>query len=319
MHYSPRCISVTLLLLVFGLGTGVFAEISTGKSGIPAIDSLPAHDWDVATERKSLGLALVLGVFPGGMQYYFEHHVRGGFLTAFELGLLYDNVYSRPLMKKRRVQEGSVFQDSIYYYTGLLMESPRNAQATVWASKRQSFLIKLRDKNDSKIIAEDQRRVQYAWLVGLHIYGYMDGIGIWLHNQRRLSDSRNVTEAMWKAALVPGWGQLYNDEWGKAGLLYMAYIGATVSFISRQQVVEYFLDRKQVASREGNSGEFTKASENVTFWRKRRNQFAWGGFLIYLYSIADAAVDASLGDFDNPLFITLNEDGIPVAQLRFSF
>ena len=66
------------------------------------------------------------------------------------------------------------------------------------------------------------------------------------------------------------------------------------------------------------SEEYDRIKERVTYYRKNRNTYIWGGVLIYLYSIADAAVDALLSDFDNPLHMALLPNFNGGAQAVFS-
>ena len=56
---------------------------------------------------------------------------------------------------------------------------------------------------------------------------------------------------------------------------------------------------------EKNFEEEERLSERITHYRKNRNQYIWGGAIIYLYSIGDAIVDALLSDFDNPLHFAI--------------
>ena len=60
-----------------------------GKTGIESIDTLPVNEWDIKTNRNSLPLTMLFSLFPGGGQYYTEHYVRGGFITAIEGFLIY--------------------------------------------------------------------------------------------------------------------------------------------------------------------------------------------------------------------------------------
>jgi hypothetical protein len=293
-----------ILALTLVLPLSVYAEIEEGKSGIQAIDTLAVYDWDRPTENKSLPTALLLSVFPGGMQYYFNHPVRGAFITAIEGGLAYEVLVNKPLQRDKRISQAEEIQDSISYYTEQMNNAILPDSVAYWASQRISRLNRLRSINDQKRVEESLRRSEEAWLLGMHVYSVMDGIGIWKHNQGRVQAKKETFSAMWRAALLPGWGQLYNDEWGKAGLLYMAYIGSYVSYHERQSMVEYFLDRKHTASAEGLSDEVADMEEQITFFRKKRNQYIWGPALFYLYSIADAAVDAMLSDFENPLHLS---------------
>jgi hypothetical protein len=112
---------------------------------------------------------------------------------------------------------------------------------------------------------------------------------------------------------------MYNGEFGKAGLLYMSIIGATTSIRTSQHMVNYYLKRKHMLADESpDSEEYEKIAERVTYYRKNRNQYIWGMALIYLYSLADAAVDALLSDFDNPLHLAVLPRLEGGAQAMFS-
>ena len=125
------------------------------------------------------------------------------------------------------------------------------------------------------------------------------------------------TALLW--AILPGFGQMYNGEFGKAGLLYMGMIGAAASIHTSQNMVEYYLDRKHFLEREASSPkELERVTERVTYYRKNRNQYIWGLALIYLYSLGDAAVDALLSDFDNPVHFALMPNFSGGAQAVFS-
>ena len=102
----------------------------------------------------------------------------------------------------------------------------------------------------------------------------------------------------------------------------MGILGAAVSVWTSQNMVNYYLDRKHLVEKESpGSEEYDRISERVTYYRKNRNTYIWGGVLIYLYSIADAAVDALLSDFDSPLHLALvpNFDGGAQAVMSFDF
>jgi len=285
--------------------------IVPGKSGIEAIDTLPTYEWDIPTQHNSLEKTLLLGaLLPGGAQFYTQHYVRGSFLAVIETGLAFEVFYNKPLQQQIRIDDSKLARDSAEYYTRLILGSGGfNAD---WNAQRELFYQRIRTNNDIKMKEEDLRRSELAWMIGLHVYGLFDGYGIWKHNQGRSVESRSVRSAVWRAAVVPGWGQFYNQEYGKAGMLYMSFIGGAVSFQSRQGMVRYFEHRRHTAELEGaGSSELSLIDEDLLFFRKKRNQYIWGMTLFYLYSIADAAVDAALSDFDSPLFWAFEptEDG----------
>lgn len=312
---SCRSTRVLPWLLLWACGAQA-ATIVSGKSGIEAIDTLPLNEWDIATPHNSLPAVMAMSLLPGGAQMYTGHYVRGGFLVTLETALAYEVFYNKPLQQQKRFDDAAVSRDSASYFTRRMLESPVPDSIPYWQARYLYHAGRVRFMNDKKLAEEDLRRSELAWMLGLHVYGMFDAYGIWHNNNARSTEKREVRTAVWKAALVPGWGQIYNDEYGKAGLLYMAIIGSVASLESRQRMVDYYVKRHRVAVQENNTTETTQTEEDLLFFRKKRNQYIWGLALFYLYSIADAAVDATLSDFDNPMYWTLAP--IPKAEGGFS-
>ena len=289
-----------------------------GKTGIVAIDTLPVNEWDIPTNRNSLKYAMLFSLLPGGGQYYTEHYVRGGFLTGIEGLLIYDIFFNRSFQRDRLLDRARLFQDSVGYFTSRIMNGPRDSIAKLH-SKRLEFLERVRAQSDKKMEQEDVRKAEVAWLIGIHLYGMFDTFGIWYNNNYRSTEYRDMKKALlW--AILPGGGQIFNRDFGKAGLVYMGILGAIVSVSTSQNMVNYYLDRKHLVEQESSkSEEYDRIKERVTYYRKNRNTYIWGGVLIYLYSIADAAVDALLSDFDSPLHMALLPNFEGGAQAVFSF
>lgn len=287
-----------------------------GKTGVAGIDSLPTYEWDVETSRNSLPLTLLLGIFPGGGQYYTGHYIRGGFITAIELGLAYEVFVNKRAQKRKRFRQAREYQDSVIVYSRKML---RNRDSLFYyQEKRNQFAERIRSFSDHKIEEEDLRKSELAWMVGLHLYSLFDAFGIWMNNRGHSVENRPVKSALLRA-LVPGWGQIYNDEYGKAGLVYMGMLGATVSIHSRQNVIDYYLDRKHFLERENPSNaDLDGINEQILYFRKNRNQYIWGIVLIYLYSIGDAVVDAMMSDFDSPLHFVLGPDFRGGVEASFS-
>ena len=275
-----------------------------GKTGIVAIDTLPVNEWDIPTKRNSLKYAMLFSLLPGGGQYYTEHYVRGGFLTGIEGLLIYDIFFNRSFQRDRLLERARPFQDSVLYFSSLIFKGPRDS-ILYYHDKRLEFLERVRAQSDKKMEQEDVRKAELAWLIGIHLYGMFDTFGIWYNNNHRNTEYRDMkTAVLW--ALLPGAGQIFNRDFGKAGLVYMGLLGAVVSVSTSQNMVNYYLDRKHLVEKESpSSEEYERITERVTYYRKNRNTYIWGGVLIYLYSIADAAVDALLSDFDSPLHLAL--------------
>lgn len=293
-----------------------------GVTGIESIDTLSTNEWDIPTDHGSLPLTMLLSVLPGGGHYYTEHYVRGGFITGIELLLFYEVYYNKSFQKDRIYEQAKPFQDSVSLYTKYMIRADDVDSLRYFQDKRNEFASRVRELSDKKMEQEDLRKAENAWLFGVHLYGMFDAFGIWYNNHYRDNELRSMKKAvLW--GIIPGFGQMYNHEFGKAGLVYMAIIGATASIRTSQKMVEYYLDRKHFVEAEDPGSEtYEKIAERVTYYRKNRNQYIWGMALIYLYSLGDAAVDALLSDFDNPLHLALLpnfETGGPQVLMTFDF
>jgi hypothetical protein len=296
--------------------------LQKGKTGIVAIDTLTVNEWDIPTERNSLPLTMLFAIFPGGGQIYTEHYVRGGFISAIELLLLYEVTSNKSYQNRRVKEQAEPFQDSVSYYTKMLIDHASDRDSLqFYHEKRAEFVGRVHEKSDKKMEQEDLRKAEIAWMYGLYLYSFFDAFGIWYNNNYRSTELKSMKNAvLW--AIIPGFGQMYNREFGKMGLLYMAIIGASTSIWTSQNMVEYYLDRKHFVEKESEtSEEYERVVERVTYYRKNRNQYIWALALIYLYSIGDAAVDALLSDFDSPMHLAVlpRLEGGVQALMSFDF
>ena len=300
----------------------VFAQEAQHNTGVPAIDTLKRFDWDIETKNNSQAMVhLTSFVFPGGGQFYTKHYVRGGFLFAFESALIYETFYNKYRQRREFNKNIREFKDSVEFYSELLSSEPESPDTSVWKATEKAKKRILSNEESKKKASRDLWNSELAWLAGLHIYGIFDAYGIWRNNNGHNTETHNATSALWRAALIPGWGQIYNNEYGKAGMLYMGLFGSAISYHSRQKMVEYHSEKLHIAKAEEDSQGISIEEEKVLFFRKKRNQYIWAIALFYIYSMADATVDAMLHDFDSPTYFvmlpTLNR-GFS-AELGFSF
>jgi hypothetical protein len=279
--------------------------VQKGKTGIPEIDTLTVNEWDVPTEHNSLPLTMLFSIFPGGGQYYTEHYIRGGFITGIEALLVYEVFFNKSWQRDRIYEQVRPFQDSVAYFSRMIATEQNRDSIRYYQEQRQDYVNRVRSLSDKKMEQEDLRKAETAWLYGLHLYGMFDAFGIWYNNHYRSVEQRSMLTAL-LLSVIPGLGQMYNGEFGKAGLLYMSIIGASTSIWTSQNMVEYYLWRKHFMEHENVEPEdFDKIVERVTYYRKNRNQYIWALALLYLYSMGDAVVDALLSDFDNPIHLAL--------------
>lgn len=294
----PHLCFVALALCLFNF-QGAAAQ---GHSGIADIDTLPLNDWDVNNKplsySKSLTYSLLL---PGGGQFYGNHPVRGGFLVGLETLLagaaLYSNLVDIP-MWHRQAREALDSADILFLAeisgTGNLADLEKRRKDKIdFALKRSRLAAQQEDLSNS----------EYAWAIGLHLYGVLDAVEITYLSQHKDTEARSVKSALYRGLLFPGGGQLYNRRYGKFGMLWMTLGASAISAYSRQQMVSLMNDRLGVARAEagaGTSSTITQLEKDRTLYRKRRNQYFWGMALFYVYASLDGMVDAALADFDAP-------------------
>ena len=111
----------------------------------------------------------------------------------------------------------------------------------------------------------------------------------------RMTKTKSPTVAMIRSALLPGWGQWYNDQKWKALLVF----GGEVALVGN--AVYY---NQRVAK--GTSDDERR------FYRDVRGRFLWWFLAVHLLNVLDAYVDAHLWNFDTGPFLSLHqktEDG----------
>lgn len=255
-------------------------------------------------------------VLPGAGQWWTGHPIRGTILGTMELWL-YGDALQRgltgiPGLRKERNEIRSRVEREIER-----QETDKDTTASA-----RAILARLRDSlsdaSGSANISTDYVHSEVAWAVGLHAWGVVDAAeSAWLLRGGR-RPVRSMSSSALASALVPGLGQILNGRYSKAALLYMGVGGAIVSFHGRQEMVDFWKTESDIAFAEGRST--TVPNEQADFFRKRRNQYAWGLGLIYIYQILDAAVDARLSriDAESPLSLEPSPLGPGlVASLRF--
>ena len=202
--------------------------LQKGKTGIVAIDTLSVNEWDIPTKRNSLAMTMLFAIFPGGGQFYTEHYVRGGFITGIELLLLYEVTANKSYQHRRVLEQAQPLRDSVAFYTNKVLREKNRDSLAYYHEKRTEFIARVHEKSDKKMEQEDLRKAETAWMYGLYLYSFFDAFGIWYNNNYRSVELKSMkTALLW--SIIPGFGQMYNREFGKMGLLYMAFIGSATS------------------------------------------------------------------------------------------
>ncbi|MEN9307829.1 MAG: hypothetical protein RL173_1761 [Fibrobacterota bacterium] len=336
MRFLLALLLATLLATPAAAATDSLATVRD-SSLVPKIDTSA----DTVSLKPAWMAGLKSAVVPGWGQFQTGHNIRGTTLMILD-GWLYSDVIFRTataipkLREKARILEGRATSyyndtvlwqiDSIKFYSDTSLHYPAEFMAldSIELKRYQSRLHVIQDslsliRGRSKISA-DYRNGELAWAIGLHVYAIADAAeDAWL----AAGGKRPVTEmssAIWRSLVLPGWGQVYNRRYSKAALLYMGIGGSLASFFSRQEMVYFWKAEARRAILEQRS--ITTASQQTEFFRKRRNQYIWGLGVVYVYQIMDAAVDARLSRFGLPFRLELEPQPQPdrpglTANFRF--
>ena len=134
-----------------------------------------------------------------------------------------------------------------------------------------------------------------------------------------LSDSgfvmqKSPTGAMLRSAVLPGWGQAYNESYWKIPVIWGFSAWFIYVWIKQNDNYEYYRDLYQNSLLESDSGN-SLYKTNRDLFRDDRDLFGIYLGLTYFLNLIDAYVDAHLFDFD----VGLNQyTHKPELQLRIA-
>jgi hypothetical protein len=275
-------------------------------------------------------------VVPGLGQALHKHPVRGAFLFTLETVLA--GTWISENSQRREFLDSAQSRTSVYDLFRDDFET--KTDAGYWS--KDSDLILNMDRTHAEINSDSikalfhqsNRNMQMFWAAGIYIYNLCDAFEIAWRARNPVQGKRSVTGAMVRSLLLPGWGQLYNQEYGKFGMVLMAEIGILGSLYERQKIADFFasqntkysqtarslsplpgpdapglslpekselsLLRARLTSLNGQKAEYAAQQE---IYYSKRNGFIWYMAAVYLYCMFDAVVDAHLHDFDEKVQI----------------
>jgi hypothetical protein len=103
--------------------------------------------------------------------------------------------------------------------------------------------------------------------------------------------------AVLRSALVPGWGQLYNESYWKIPVVLGLSAFLTWGVLTEHTKYADYRDRYAASITALNPGGDLQLKQYREFYRDNRDTYAWWLLVAYLVQIADAYVDAHLYDF----------------------
>ncbi|MBO5882187.1 MAG: hypothetical protein J6Q21_02970 [Alistipes sp.] len=218
-------------------------------------------------------------------QEYSREKLRGNIRTINNGGLV--PIDSAALKKAQA--EAAARRDSLYYrhidsiarltnmlYDNLPEESRDSLRRTIAATlKRDSSA---RDRRDS--IAPDGRRIR------LNKNGE--------ERKPLISDSMGLSKMCWLSLPLPGFGQIYNKQYWKLGILYPA-VGASIGMFVhenkqykpyKKQYDQYLIDNGYM-----RTPELDKIQTHMIRHNTRQQIYAGLAIATYIYFIGDAAIN----------------------------
>lgn len=123
-------------------------------------------------------------------------------------------------------------------------------------------------------------------------------------------EQKSPLGAMLRSAVLPGWGQVYNESYLKAPLIFGVFAGLAGGVVYRHDQYATYRDRYKKAIQNpvyGPDGKTTTGTYDRNtrlyklyreFYRDERDKLVFYMGIAYLLNIADAYVDAHLFDFD---------------------
>lgn len=104
--------------------------------------------------------------------------------------------------------------------------------------------------------------------------------------------------AVLRSALIPGWGQIYNESYWKAPIIWGALGVLGYFWVDNNDQYKHFRDLYVQSIDENNPNGNLRYYDQREFYRDQRDLTAVFIGLSYLINILDAYVDAHLYDFD---------------------
>lgn len=111
-------------------------------------------------------------------------------------------------------------------------------------------------------------------------------------------ETKSPMGAVLRSAVLPGWGQFYNESYWKVPIVLGLSGWLIYGMISEhQQYIDYRDQYAATITEENPSGDL-RLKRFREFYRDNRDTYGWWLLVTYLLQLADAYVDAALFSFD---------------------
>ena len=143
-------------------------------------------------------------------------------------------------------------------------------------------------------VAEDEaKKAEAMMLAPLEGEGYYDSVA--LAELALARKRRSPTGALWRSFAVPGWGQIYNNKYWKAGGIIAAQAGTLAMAVDNYLTSRRYL--REAHETQDPKIRYEKLSRREDYIVE--TEF-WGWLFVGIltFSMMDAYVDAHLADWD---------------------
>jgi hypothetical protein len=218
-----------------------FFTLSSSREVNDSLESISDSIHNKITKKKMNYLPALAfsGFIPGGGQAYHGYYWRAAGMFALEAALWYSG-FSRFDRFNNKYEEidrlESLSNQTNDYKTFLPSLDSYTRNDTLYRLYRDSLDYVLgRQWEDFSFMWTN-----FLWAGGAHIYNTLDMMNIVYHSRNKCDQYRSPVGAAVRSLILPGWGQFYNQEYGKMGLVIMAEIGMIGSMVLRHNVGKYY-------------------------------------------------------------------------------
>ncbi|UCH79326.1 MAG: hypothetical protein JSU81_05085 [Candidatus Coatesbacteria bacterium] len=146
---------------------------------------------------------------------------------------------------------------------------------------------------DVNVADDEAKKAEAVVLTPGEGEGYYDSVA--LAELELAQRRRSPTGALWRSFALPGWGQIYNEQYVKAGVMMAAEAGTLYMAIDNYLISRKYLREARAApSKEERAEKLERREQYIV-----ETEF-WGWLFVgaLAFSMMDAYVDAHLADWD---------------------
>ncbi len=232
--FKKLILSVKILLVIISLA------VSSSQDSLFKVNGVSSNQKQITSGMPYLLSSLVI---PGSGQYLMGHNVKGPVIFLTELLLVGSGANDGFYLTNKWQSRINNIEHSL--------SKPFNEHNAVFNGKAvSSDSLSLNDSLESYQgyykYSESIRNRTLVWAAGFHLYNVLDCYQyISLSNRNPMHEtSRSPKGAFLRSILLPGWGQFYNKEYSKMGMMLTAMAGFSMNIFVWNKTGNYYSSLK---------------------------------------------------------------------------